>query len=162
MPTGETSRFHKLLFMPDIGYPEPHSPGNIWNMKHTLLVVGLFSALFTLGPVLHAKDALDTSDKELERLKKLNATSQVVNQSDEELRKMMVGKWSTGRHEFAFKADGTYHMLPMDTIVKGKWKIENHKLTDDTGTRPIIEASHKLIVLKNAEGPYPFRYMRIE
>ncbi|MDR3404342.1 MAG: hypothetical protein P4L99_17720 [Chthoniobacter sp.] len=129
-------------------------------MKRPLLLACLLTALFSLHAP--AEDALGTSDAELARLKKMNATNQVVALPDAELRKMMVGKWTTGRHEYAFKADGTWRMLPADTSMKGTWKIENHKLIQDTGALTIMQASHKLIVLKNDTGMYPFRYVRIE
>ncbi len=74
----------------------------------------------------------------------------------------MVGKWTTGRHEYAFKADGTWRMLPADTDMNGTWRIENRKLIDDTGSRTIMEATRKQIVLKNNQGAYPFRYVRID
>jgi hypothetical protein len=53
-------------------------------------------------------------------------------------------------------------MLPADTGTKGTWRIVNHQLIDDTGARTIMEASGKQIVLKNDQGAYPFRYVRIE
>jgi hypothetical protein len=74
----------------------------------------------------------------------------------------MVGKWTTGRHEYEYKADGTWRMLPADTATKGTWHIQNHQLVEDTGARTIMEASHQQIVLKNDQGPSPFRYQRIE
>jgi len=131
-------------------------------MKRALLLACILSSLLTLHAPAEEKDRLGASPAELARLKTLNTTSQVVALPDAELQKLMVGKWMTGRHEYAFKADGTWRMLPLDTAMSGTWKIVNHQLIDDTGKRTIMEASHKQFVLKNDGGMYPFRYVRIE
>ena len=112
------------------------------------------------------------SPQELERLKELNKTGTVVSQSDEELRKLMVGKWTTGRHEYLYRADGTWRMLPADiSITNGKWKIQNRQLIEEvksenrfesTGARTFIEVTPKQLVLRNEAGPYPYRYMRVK
>ena len=117
-------------------------------------------------------DRLKTSPAELERLKELNKTGTVVSQSDEELRKLMVGKWTTGRHEYLYRADGTWRMLPADlSTTNGKWKIQNRQLIEEiksenrfesTGARTFIEVTPKQLVLRNEDGPYPYRYIRIE
>jgi hypothetical protein len=83
--------------------------------------------------------------------------------SDAELRQLIVGRWTTGRHDYDYKTDGTWRMLPADiSTTKGTWRIENRQLLEGTGARTIMEASHKQIVLKNEQGSYPFRYVRIE
>jgi hypothetical protein len=117
-------------------------------------------------------DRLKTSPAELERLKELNKTDTGVSQSDEELRKLMVGKWATGRHEYLYRADGTWQMLPVDiSSTNGKWKIQNRQLIEEvrsenrfesTGARTFIEVTPKQLVLRNEDGPYPYRYIRIE
>lgn len=127
--------------------------------KLTFLIVAL-SSLFAVNTIALAEDALGTSDAELGRLKQLNTTNKVTSLSDAELRKLMVGRWTTGRHDYDYKPDGTWKMLEGTT--KGTWRIENHQLIEGTGARTIMEASHKQIVLKNNQGTYPFRYMRIE
>lgn len=127
------------------------------------LLILLLCSLFALNATAQKKDLLGASDAELERLKQLNTTNKVTSLSDAELRQLMIGRWTTGRHDYDFKADGTWRMLPADiSTTKGTWRIENHQLIDDTGTRTIMEASHKQIVLKNEQGTYPFRYVRIE
>jgi hypothetical protein len=116
-----------------------------------------------LSGVGQIKDILGASEDEMERLKQLNQTSTVVSLSDDELRKLMVGKWSTGRHQYEYKADGTWRMLPADiSTTHGKWRIENQQLIEDNGARTIMEANAKQIVLKNDRGTYPYRYVRIE
>ena len=122
----------------------------------------VFCAFLALDARVRSTDVLGTSDAELARLRQLNATHKVTPLSDAELRQLMVGKWTTGRHEYEYKPDGTWRMLPADAGTKGHWRIQNHQLIEDTGARTIMEANHQQIVLKNEQGAYPFRYLRIE
>ncbi len=131
-------------------------------MQRLFILACALCSILSLHASAQGKDRLGASDAELERLKKLNSTNQIVSLNDVDLRKLMVGKWTTGRHEYAFKADGTWRMLPADTDMNGTWRIENRKLIDDTGSRTIMEATRKQIVLKNNQGAYPFRYVRID
>ncbi|MFN2509482.1 MAG: hypothetical protein ABR589_12005, partial [Chthoniobacterales bacterium] len=82
-------------------------------MKTEMFLGFTVSLLLLYGSVL-AEDKLRTSPAELARLKELNRSAKIVSQSDEELRKLMVGKWTTGRHEYLYRADGTWQMLPAD------------------------------------------------
>lgn len=122
----------------------------------------MFTSLFTFEAAAQKKDSLGASDGELRRLQQLNTTSKVVSVPDTELRELMVGKWTTGRHDYEYKSDGTWRMLPADTsTTKGTWRIENQQLIEGGNTRTIMEASDKQIVLKNEQGTYPYRYVRI-
>src|SRR5207249_8463671 len=123
-------------------------------MKTKLNVfICLLCSLFALTATAQKKDTLGASDVELERLKQLNTTNKVTSLSDAELRQLMVGRWTTGRHDYDYKADGTWRMLPADiSTTKGTWRIEKHQLIEDTGARTIMEASRKQIVLKNEKG----------
>jgi hypothetical protein len=133
-------------------------------MKTKLNVfICLFCSFLTLNAAGQKNDPLGAPDAELQRLQQLNTTNKATSLSDAELRQLMVGKWTTGRHEYQYKADGTWHMLPPDaSTTKGTWRIQNHQLIEETGARTIMEASHKQIVLKNEQGTYPYRYVRIE
>ena len=123
----------------------------------------LLCSLFALNGTAQKKDLLGASDVELERLRQLNTTNKVTSLPDAELRQLMVGRWTTGRHDYDYKSDGTWRMLPADiSTTKGTWRIEKHQLIEGTGGRTIMEASHKQIVLKNEQGTYPYRYVRIE
>ena len=143
------------------------------SMTTKIICFGFVASLLLFQVAAVGEDKRGTSARELERFKELNKTGTAVSQSDEELRKLMVGKWTTGRHEYLYKPDGTWKMLPADiSTTNGKWRIQNRQLIEEiksengfssTGApRTFIEASPKLLVLKNENGPYPFRYMRIE
>ena len=64
-------------------------------------------------------------------------------------------------------------MLPADiSTTNGRWKIQNRQLIEEiksdngftsTGApRTFLEAKPNLLVLKNEDGPYPFRYLKVE
>ena len=123
----------------------------------------LMISFVTLSTGAQGEDRLGASEKELERLRRLNTTNTVTALSDVELRKLVVGKWTTGRHEYDYKADGTWRMLPFDiSTTKGTWRIEKHRLIESGDARTIMEASRRQIVLKNDQGTYPFRYLHID
>lgn len=127
------------------------------------MILGLAVGLLLLHTSASAEDRLGASEQELERLKELNKSGAVVSQSDQELRKLMVGKWNTGRHKYIYRPNGTWQMLPADiSTTHGKWRIQNHQLIEDTGARTFIEVTPKQLVLKNEQGPYPYRYVRVE
>jgi hypothetical protein len=110
----------------------------------TKMILGVAVGLLLLHTSAPAEDRLGASEQELERLKELNKSGAVVSQSDQELRKLMVGKWTTGRHEYMYRPDGTWQMLPTDiSTTHGKWRIQNHQLIEDTGARTFIEVTPK-------------------
>ena len=132
------------------------------NTKLNVLIC-LFCSLLTFNAAAQKKDPLGAAPAELERLRQLNTTNKLTSLSDTELRQLMVGRWTTGRHDYDYKADGTWRMLPADaSTTKGTWRIENHQLIEGTDARTIMEATRKQIVLKNEQGTFPYRYMRIE
>lgn len=129
----------------------------------TNMILGLVVGLLFLCPFAPAEDRLGASEQELERLKELNKSGAAVAHSDQELRKLMVGTWTTGRHQYIYHSNGTWQMLPADiSTTHGKWRIQNHRLIEDTGARTFIEVTPKQLVLRNENGPYPYRYVRIE
>ena len=148
--------FRKLTSSPAQSFYSQPPPKKNMYMK-TIISTAIF-ILLSLTAI--AEDRLGASDAELARLKQLNTTKKMTSLSDAELRKLMVGRWTTGRHVYDFKADGTWQMLEGSS--NGQWRIEGHQLIDNTGTRTIMEASHKQIVLKCKRGSYPYRYARIK
>jgi hypothetical protein len=89
------------------------------------------SLLFFLSASAPAGDRLGASEEEMARLKELNKSDTVASQSDAELTKLMVGKWTTGRHEYLYRANGTWQMLPADiSSSHGTWRIVHHQLIE--------------------------------
>lgn len=125
----------------------------------------IMSLLIVLNPgMVLGTDAFGTSEAELVSLKKLNQHGTAITLSDKELTKCMVGKWTTGRHDYVFRPNGTWQMLP---IIKGgtggKWHIENGRLYDGNPPgRPFLKVESGLLILHNDGGVYPFRYGRIK
>ena len=127
------------------------------------MLPGLIAGLLFLSPFAQGGDTLNTSKQELERMKQLNKHGAVVSKTDDELRRLMVGKWTTGRHEYIYKADGTWRMLPLDiSTTKGTWRFENRQLIEESGSLTCIAVTPRQLVFRNPDGPYPFRYIRIE
>jgi len=139
----------------------------------TSVIVGFAIGILCLHVFAAEEDRLGVSPEEMERLKEVNKSNTVASQSDQELTKLMVGKWTTGRHEYLYQSDGTWRMLPTDiSTTNGRWRIQNHQLVQETKSEngslssatalTFIEASQKQLVLRNEGGLYPFRYVRIE
>jgi hypothetical protein len=140
-----------------------HQPENF--DKSNVDTEGLTKILVAWYLDSHSKHerSLNDSATELRRLEQLNTSDKVTTLSDAELRQLMVGKWTTGRHDYDYEADGTWRMLPADaSTTKGTWRIEDHKLIEGTDARTIIEATREQIVLRNQDGAYPYRYLRID
>jgi len=60
---------------------------------------------------------------------------------------MMAASGTRARHDYARQGGRGVAILPADTDMKGTWKIVDHAHRE-TGKRTIMEASHKLLVLK--------------
>lgn len=146
-----------------LAFAAKHQPEEFDSSKIDTEGLTLILVAWYLDAHSKTEDALGASPEELTRLKQLNSTDKVTSLSDVDLRKLIVGRWTTGRHDYEYLADGTWRMLPADKdTTKGNWRIENHKLIEDTEMRTIIECNHNIIVMKAEDGGYPYRYVRIE
>ena len=124
--------------------------------------IRLIFALTCFSAPLHA-DALNTTPSELKKLEALNQTNPRIDKTDKELEKMMVGTWTTGRHDYVYQTNSTWQMLPIiKGGTKGKWEIKNGRLHQDDDGRIFLQVNAKQLVLKNSAGKYPFRYVRIK
>ena len=56
------------------------------------------------------------------------------NTEDRRLAELMVGKWRSPRHDYHYRADGTWIMLPGEIdgvkMTHGVWRIEHGKLIE--------------------------------
>jgi hypothetical protein len=70
----------------------------------------------------------------------------------------LIGKWASPRHEYLYRADGTWTMLPLEEdATRGRWRIEGNQLFDSLATRPgtsqytIILLTRKDLVFTDGE-----------
>lgn len=62
--------------------------------------------------------------------------------------KIMVGQWCSPRHEYVYRADGTWSMLPEETgITHGRWRIEGNKFFSSAEVDPEITRAYTIILL---------------
>ena len=63
------------------------------------------------------------------------------------LSSLLVGKWESPRHDYLYRADGTWTMLPADPdITHGTWRIEGNQFFDTAATDP-PEPTQYIIIL---------------
>jgi hypothetical protein len=132
-------------------------------MKLPRILASFLIISASLG-LMAASDAFGTSEPELAALKKMNQTNPTVSESDLEIAAIMVGKWTTGRHDYIFRKDGTWQMLPItEGGTAGKWHIKGGRLFDgNPPSMQFLKVTQDLLILKNDSGVYPFRYVRIK
>jgi hypothetical protein len=69
------------------------------------------------------------------------------------LSRLLVGKWSSPRHDYLYRADGTWTMIPIEpNIAHGTWRIEGNLYSDtiqysDTAVDPPEPSSQYTIIL---------------
>ena len=64
------------------------------------------------------------------------------------LSSLLVGKWQSPRHEYIFKKDGTWSMLPIEkNTIHGKWRIEGNQYYDTAAIEPASTSQYTIILL---------------
>lgn len=64
------------------------------------------------------------------------------------LSQFLVGKWQSPRHEYLFRKDGTWSMLPLEEgTTHGTWRIEGNQYSDTAATKPPMTSRYTIIVL---------------
>lgn len=131
-------------------------------MKTVAFLILMFTASCFITPI-HASDAFGTTPAELKALEDLNKTNPKISQTDKALASQMTGKWTTGRHDYIYRADGTWQMLPLTQGgTSGKWRIKDAVLVQAESQMPFLKIEPNRLILKNTSGKYPFRYVRIK
>lgn len=64
--------------------------------------------------------------------------------------KLMVGKWSSPRHEYIYRADGTWSMLPEEEgTTRGSWRIEGNRFFNQADCESGDTSAYTIILLTN-------------
>jgi hypothetical protein len=62
--------------------------------------------------------------------------------------KLLVGKWESPRHDYLYRADGTWTMLPAaPDITHGTWRIEGNQFFDTASLAPGETDQYTIILI---------------
>ncbi len=85
---------------------------------------------------------------------------------------LFVGQWSSPRHDYLYRPDGTWVMLPADPdSTNGTWRIEGNQYFDKTAVDPAGERQFTIILIskrdfvfseKDKDGVYVFYETRLK
>jgi hypothetical protein len=65
---------------------------------------------------------------------------------------LLVGQWESPRHDYLYRADGTWTMLPADPdTTHGKWRIENNQYFDTATTDPPETRQYTIILISKRD-----------
>jgi hypothetical protein len=60
----------------------------------------------------------------------------------------LVGKWESPRHDYLYRADGTWTMLPIEPdIAHGSWRIEGNQYFDTAATDPPETTPYTIVLI---------------
>jgi len=72
------------------------------------------------------------------------------NSDSHTLSALRVGKWSSPRHDYIFKKDGTWSMLPIEELTThGKWRIEGNQYYEEYGMPSATAPRYTIILLSS-------------
>ena len=61
---------------------------------------------------------------------------------------LMVGKWSSPRHEYIYRADGTWSMLPEEEgTTRGRWHIKGNRFFSSADIEPDDSRAYTILLL---------------
>jgi hypothetical protein len=71
------------------------------------------------------------------------------NDSDSKtLMALLAGQWGSPRHDYLYRADGTWTMLPIEPdITRGNWRIEGNQYFDTAATDPPLTTQYTIILI---------------
>lgn len=62
--------------------------------------------------------------------------------------KLMIGKWSSPRHEYIYRADGTWSMLPEEEgTTRGRWHIKGNRFFSSADIEPDDSRAYTILLL---------------
>ena len=61
---------------------------------------------------------------------------------------LIVGEWSSPRHAYLYRADGTWSMLPEEEgATRGRWRIAGNQFSSNTDTEPSGSGAYTILLL---------------
>jgi hypothetical protein len=61
---------------------------------------------------------------------------------------LLVGQWRSPRHDYLYRADGTWTMLPIEAgITNGNWRIEGNQYFSTVATDPQLKSQDTVILI---------------
>lgn len=61
---------------------------------------------------------------------------------------LRVGKWESPRHDYLYRADGTWTMMPVEPdITRGTWRIEGNRYFETAATDPPRTTQYTIILI---------------
>jgi len=61
---------------------------------------------------------------------------------------LLVGQWESPRHDYLYRADGTWTMLPIEPdVTHGTWRIEGNQCFETTATEPPLKTQYTVILI---------------
>ena len=75
-----------------------------------------------------------------------------ANADSKVLSALLAGKWESPRHDYLYRPDGTWTMLPADPgITNGTWRIQGNQLFDTTATDPPTSGQSTIILISKTD-----------
>jgi hypothetical protein len=72
--------------------------------------------------------------------------------NSEALSNLRVGQWESPRHDYMFRADGTWTMLPVEPdATNGTWRIEGNRYFETVATDPPLMTQYTSILLTKGD-----------
>jgi hypothetical protein len=61
---------------------------------------------------------------------------------------LLVGEWASPRHDYRYRPDGTWTMLPVEEgVTHGRWRIEGNQYFDTAATDPPETSQYTIILI---------------
>ena len=65
---------------------------------------------------------------------------------------LIVGKWESPRHDYLYRADGTWTMYPVEEgITHGDWRIEGNQYFDSAAADPQQTSQYTIILISKSD-----------
>src|SRR5260221_3142658 len=68
------------------------------------------------------------------------------------LSSLLVGKWQSPRHDYLYRADGTWTMLPAEKdITHGRWRIDGNQYFSIAAVEPPEKSAYTIILISKKD-----------